>query len=175
MVSLLLVHSLSFRSPFAGPVLTQNEGTRYHSHCHPTKQTVDVLIGHCRRLLIERLVNLSSCHKRGPRPLSASTEVSGQRIGSTDEGEITGLHLFLQMRLVKKRAVGNDRSGDGDENAAANIADEIDNPRNLVTRFFRKSDIGRICDGDECERNRKHLKNSQPGSKTEGHSQSEVR
>src|ERR1700678_1691765 len=109
-----LVHSLSFRNSLTGPVLTQNEGARYHAQCHPTEQTVDVLISHRGRLLIELLIHLSSRHEAGLRPSPASTEKSGKRIDSTDECRIAGLHVFLQMRLVKKRAVGNDRSGDGD-------------------------------------------------------------
>jgi hypothetical protein len=48
-------------------------------------------------------------------------------------------------------------------------------PRDLIARLFRKSDISRGGDGDEGERNREHLKNSQPRGKTEGHGEREVR
>src|SRR6202453_3744045 len=130
------MHRLSFRSSLAGFVLTEDKGTRFQSDCQPTEQTVDVLIRHRRCLPIEFLISLSSRHEAGLRPSPASTEKSGKRIDSTDECRIAGLHVFLQMRLVKKRAVGNDRSGDGDENAAANVANEVDDPRNLVAGLF---------------------------------------
>src|ERR1700679_191004 len=152
-----LVHCFPFRSSLTGPVLTQNEGARYHAHCHPREQTVDVLIRHCGRLLIELLINLSSCHQARPWPFPASTEVSGKRVKPADEGRVAGVHVLLQMRLVKKRAVGDDCASDGNEDAAANIANEVNDPRNLITRLFRKPDIRRSSNSDERERNREHL------------------
>ena len=79
------------------------------------------------------------------------------------------------MRLMKERAVGDDCSSDRDEDAAANVANEVDDSRYLVARLFRKADIGRSGDGDEGERNREHLKHSQPRGKTKGHGEREVR
>ena len=172
---MLLVHCFSCRSSLPGLVLAQNEGARHHAHRHPTEQTVDVLISHRSSLLIELLVNGSSCHVAGARPSAATTEERGKRVDMVDEGRIAGLHVLLQVRLVEERTVGDDCSGNGNEDAAANVANKVDDPRDLIARLFRKSDIGRGGDGDEGERNREHLKNSQPGGKTEGHGEREVR
>src|ERR1700678_4486809 len=110
-----LVHSLSFRSSLAGPVLAQNEGAHYHPHCHPTEQTVDVLISLRSRLLIELLINSSLCHVARSGPFATTAKVGGKRVDLVDVGGIAGLHGLLQARLVKKRTVGDDRSSDGDE------------------------------------------------------------
>jgi hypothetical protein len=42
-----------------------------------------------------------------------------------DEGGIAGLHGLLQARLMKERAVGDDRSRDGNEDTASDVANEI--------------------------------------------------
>src|ERR1700677_950773 len=100
------MHRFPFRSSLTWLVLAQDEGARNHADCHPREQTVDVLIRHCVRLLIQLLINSSSCHEARPRPSPASTEVSGKRVDLADEGRIARLHVLLQMRLVKQRAVG---------------------------------------------------------------------
>src|SRR5271169_4718530 len=76
---------------------------------------------------------------------------------------------------MEKRTVRDDRSGRCNENTAAYVANEVDDSRDLVTRFFWKSDICRSGNGDKREGNREHLKNSQPGCKTEGHVERKVR
>src|ERR1700727_1885061 len=81
----------------------------------------------------------------------------------------------LPVPPKKERTIGDDCPGNGNEDAAAYVSHKVDNPRDLIARFFRKSDIGRGGDSDERERNREHLQNSQPGGKTEGHGKREVR
>src|SRR3984957_1404826 len=76
---------------------------------------------------------------------------------------------------MEKRTVRDDGSGRGNENTAAYVANEVDDSRDLVARFFWKSDISRSGNGDKREGNREHLKNSQPGCKTEGHVERKVR
>jgi hypothetical protein len=151
------MHRFSGRCSLSGLVLAQNEGAYDHTHRHPTEQTVDVLISLRRGLLIELLINGSSCHEAGSRPFAASAEVGGKRVDLGDECGIAGLHGFLQARLVEERTVGDDRSSDGNEDAAANVANEVDDPRDPIARLFRKSDISRCGDGDEGERNCEHL------------------
>jgi hypothetical protein len=168
------MHRFSRRSSLAGLVLAQNEGAHHHAQCHPTEQAVDVLISLRSSLLIELLINGSLCHEAGSGSFAATAKVRGKRVDLVDEGGIAGLHGLLQARLVKERTVGDDRSSDGNEDTAANVANEVDDPRDLIARLFRKSDISRAGDGDEGERNREHLKNSQPGGKTEGHGEREV-
>ena len=126
-------------------------------------------------LLIELLINSSSCHEAGSGSFAATAKVRGKRVDLVDIGGTAGLHGLLQTRLVEERTVGDDRSSDGDEDTAANVANEVDDSGDLITRLFRKSDISRGGDGNESERNREHLKNSQPGGKTEGHGEREVR
>src|SRR5271163_766174 len=169
------MHRFSRRSSLAGLVLGQNEGAHHHAYCHPTEQTVDVLIGLRSSLLIELLINSRSCHETGSGSFAATAKVRGKRVDLVDVGWIAGLHGLLQTRLVEERTVGDDRSSDGNEDTAADVANEVDDPRDLIARLFRKSDISRGGDGDEGERNREHLKNSQPGGKAEGHGEREVR
>src|SRR5271154_3135893 len=156
-------------------VLAQNEGAYHHAHSHPTEQTVDVLISLRSSLLIELLINGRLCHVAGSGPFAATAKVIGKRINLADVGGIAGLHGLLQARLVEERTVGDDRSSDGNEDTTANVANEVDDPRDLIARLFRKSDISRGGNSDEGERNREHLKNSQPGGKAEGHGEREVR
>src|SRR6266403_2724553 len=172
---MLLVHSLSRGGALSLLVLAQNEGAHHHADCHPAEQAVDVLISLRSSLLIELLINGSSCHEAGSGSFGATAKVRGKRVDLVDVGGIAGLHGLLQARLVEERTVGDDRSSDGNEDTAANVANEVDDPGDLIARLFRKSDISRGGDGDEGERNRKHLKNSQPGGKTEGHGEREVR
>ena len=169
------MHCFSRRSTLPGLVLAQNEGAHHHAHRHPTEQTVDVLISLRGSLLIELLIDSSSCHQARSGSFAATAEVRGKRVDLVDVGGIARLHGLLQARLVEERAVGDDRSSDGDEDAAANVTNEVDDPGDLIARLFRKSDIGRIGDGDESKRNREHLKNSQPRGKTERHREREVR
>jgi hypothetical protein len=61
---------------------------------------------------------------------------------------------------VKKKTVGDDRSRDGNEDTASNVANEVDDSGDLVARLFWKPDIGRVGDGDKAERNWEHMKNS---------------
>jgi hypothetical protein len=103
---------------------------------------------------------VASCHEAGPWPSATTTEVSREPIDRTDEGRIPGQHIFLQMCLVKERAVGDDRSGNGNEDAATNVANEVDDSGDLVARLFRKPDIRRVGEGDKAEGNWDHLKNS---------------
>src|SRR5271170_1960685 len=169
------MHCFSCRGSLSGLVFSQNEGAHHHAYCHPTEQTVDVLISLRSSLLIELLINSSSCHEAGPGSFSDAAKVRGKRVDLVDVGGIAGLHGLLQACLVEERTVGDDRSSDGDEDAAANVANEVDDSGDLIARLFRKSDISRVGDGDEGERNGEHLKNSQPGGKTEGHGEREVR
>src|SRR5271168_3076710 len=119
------------------------------------------------------MINSSSCHEARPRSSAATAKVRGKRVDLVEVGRIAGLQGLLQARLVEERTVGDDRSSDGNEDTAANIANEVDDPGDLIARLFRKSDISRGGDGDEGERNREHLKNSQPGGKAEGHGERE--
>src|SRR6267378_5399891 len=107
---MLLVHSLSRGGALSRLVLAQNEGAHHHADCHPTEQTVDVLISLRSSLLIELLINSSSRHEAGFGPFAATAEVRGERVDLVDEGGIAGLHRLLQARLVEERAVGDDRS-----------------------------------------------------------------
>src|SRR5258708_7088665 len=75
---------------------------------------------------------------------------------------------------MEEGTVGDDRSCDGNENTAAYVSHKIDDPGDLIARFLGKSNISRGSNSDESEGNREHLKNSQPGSKTEGHTEREV-
>src|SRR5258705_1579875 len=172
---MLLVHSLSRGGALSRLVLSENEGAHHHAHGHPTEQTVDVLISLRSSLLIELLINSSSRHQAGSGSFAATAKVRGKRVDPVDVDRIASLHGLLQARLVEERTVGNDRSSNGDEDTAANVANEVDDPRDLSARLFWKSDISRGGDGDEGKRNREHLKNSQPRGKTEGHSEREMR
>ena len=107
-------------------VLTQNEGARHHTHRHPTEQPVDVLISHCSRLLIELLVNDSSCHVAGAWTSASTTEERGKCVDTADEDRIAGPHVFLQVGLVEERAVGDNCSSNGNEDAAAYVSYKVD-------------------------------------------------
>src|ERR1700679_1748712 len=76
---------------------------------------------------------------------------------------------------MEERTARDDRSGRGDENTAADVSHKVDDPGDLVARFFGKADIGRRGNRDKREGNREHLKNSQPGCKAEGHVERKVR
>jgi hypothetical protein len=52
---------------------------------------------------------------------------------------------------MEERPVGDNRSRDGNEDAAADVANEVDDPGNLSARLFRKPDISRGGDGDEAK------------------------
>src|ERR1700679_1714587 len=138
---MLLVHCLSRRGALSRLVLAQNESAYHHPHCHPTKQTIDVLISLRSSLLIELLINSSLCHVARSGPFAATAKVRSKRINLADVGGIAGLHGLLQACLVKERTVGDDRSSDGNEDAAANVANEVDDPRDLVACLFGKPDI----------------------------------
>jgi hypothetical protein len=47
--------------------------------------------------------------------------------------------VLLQMGLVEKSAVRDNRPSNGDENAAAYVSYKFDDPRDLIARLFRKS------------------------------------
>ena len=82
----------------------------------------------------------------GSGPFAATAKVRGKRVDLVDVGGIAGLHGLLQARLVEERTVGDDRSSDGNEDTAANVANEVDDSGDLVARFFWKSDISRLGD-----------------------------
>jgi hypothetical protein len=92
---------------------------------------------------IELLINGSLRHESRARTSAAAAEVRGERADLVDEGGISGLHGLLQARLVEERTVSDDRSSDGNEDAAANVANEVDDPGDLIARLLRKSDISR--------------------------------
>src|SRR6266481_9684857 len=129
---MLLVHRFSRRSSLTGLVLGQNKGAYHHTHRHPAEQAVDVLISLRSSLLIELLINSSSCHEARSGSFAATAEVRGKRVDLIDEGGIAGLHGLLQARLVEERTVGDDRSRDSNEDTAANVANEVDDPGDLI-------------------------------------------
>src|ERR1700758_803562 len=171
---MLLVHRFSCGSSLTRLVLAQNEGAYHHTHRHPTEEPVDVLIRHRGRLLIELLVDSSLCHVPGTRTSARATRESGQCVHTADKGRIAGPHVLLQVSLMEERAVSDNGPGNGNEDAAAYVSYKVDDPGDLIARFFRKPDIGGGGNGDEGERDGKHLKNSQPGGKGEGHGKREV-
>ena len=59
------------------------------------------------RLLIELLVNGSSCHVAGARTSAGTTEERGQLVDTADQGRIAGPHVLPQVGLVEERAVGD--------------------------------------------------------------------
>ena len=63
-----------------------------------------------------------------------------------------------------ERAAGDLRIGDGDQDAAADVAGEVDEARNLVALLLGHAHVGRVGDGDEAEGQRQHLDDAQPGS-----------
>ena len=81
------------------------------------------------------------------------------------------LHEALEVLLVPERAAGDLRVGDGDHDAAANVAHEIDESGNLVAFFLGHADVGGVGDGDEAEGQGKHLNDAQPGGLGEAHLQ----
>src|SRR5580698_11120215 len=126
-------------------------------------------------MLIELFVNGGPCHVVGAWTSAGTTEVRSKRVDLVSEGGVAGLHGLLQARLMDERTIGDDCSGGRDEDAAAYVANKVDDPGDLIARLFRKSNICRGGDGNEGERNREHLKNSQPRGKTKGHREREVR
>src|SRR5258708_1820594 len=118
-------------------VLAQNEGACHHANRHPAEQTVNILICHRSCLLIELLIDGSPCHLTGTRLFAATAKVSSKRVDAADECRTAGLHELLQTRLMEEGTVRNDRAGDSDEDAPANIANEVDNSRNLIASLFR--------------------------------------
>src|SRR5271163_2829595 len=117
-----LMHRFSRRSSLTGLVLAQNEGAYHHADRHPTEQAVDVLISLRCSLLLELLINESFGHEAWPWPFAATTEVKVKCVDLVHEGGTARLHELLKARLVKERAVSDDRSGYGNEDAAADIA-----------------------------------------------------
>ncbi len=82
-----------------------------------------------------------------------------------------GLHGALQMLLVPRGAAGDLRVGDGDEDAAADVAGEVDEAGDLVALLLGHADVGRVGDGDEAEGQGQHLNDAQPGRLREAHLQ----
>ena len=70
---------------------------------------------------------------------------------------------------MPERAAGHLRVGDGDQNAAADVAHEVDQARDLVALFPGHAHVGRRGDGDEAEGNRHHLNDAQPGRGGKSH------
>ena len=75
----------------------------------------------------------------GSRTFATTTEVRSKRVDLVDVGEIAGLHRLLQVCLMDERTIGDDRSSDGNEDTAANVANEVDDPGDLIVRLIRKS------------------------------------
>jgi Beta-lactamase len=120
------MHCFSPGGALSGLVLAQNEGAHHHAYRQPTEQAVNVLISLRSGLLIELLINASSCHVGGARTSTVTTEVRSKRVDPVDEGEVAGLHGLLQACLMDERTIGDDRSSDRDEDAAAYVANKVD-------------------------------------------------
>ena len=75
----------------------------------------------------------------------------------------------LQMLLVPGGAAGDLRVGEGNQDAAADVAGKVDKSRYLVAFFFGHADVGCVGDGDKAEGQRQHLNDAQPGCLCEGH------
>lgn len=59
-------------------------------------------------------------------------------------------------------AVGDDGSGDCDEDAAADVTDKVDESGDLVALLFGDADVCCRGDGDEAEGNWRQLHYAQP-------------
>jgi hypothetical protein len=69
----------------------------------------------------------------------------------------------LQMLLVPHGAAGHLRVGDGDQNAAADVAGKVDEAGHLVALLPGHAHVGRVGDGDKAEGQGQHLHHAQPG------------
>ena len=73
---------------------------------------------------------------------AAGCEHVGEGVAARGVGGIARLHGVLQAGFVKQSAIGDDGAGDGDEDAAANVAHKVDDAGDLVGGFARQADIG---------------------------------
>ena len=69
---------------------------------------------------------------------------------------------FCRCCWCQSGAARNLCVGDGDHDAAANVARKIDESRNLVALFLGHADVRGVGDGDEAKGQRKHLNDAQP-------------
>jgi hypothetical protein len=82
---------------------------------------------------------------------------------------LSRLHGVLQMLLVPGGPAGDLGVGDGDHDAAADVAHEVDEAGDLVALLLGHAHVSRRGDGDEAEGQRQHLNHAQPGGLRKGH------
>ena len=102
-------------------------------------------------------------------PAEVAAEEAAERLRVLLEGDGGGGHGALQVLLMPHGAGGDLGVGDGDEDAAADVAREVDEAGDLVALLLGHAHISRGGDGDEAEGERHHLDDAQPGGGGEGH------
>ena len=158
----------------AGLVFAEEEGEADHEDGHPAEEAEDVLVGEGSGLLLELVVDASSCHVGGGGSLGGSAEGRGEGVELADVAGVAGLHGLLKAGLVEEGAIGDEGSGDGDKDGAADVADEVDDAGDLVGGFAGEADVGGVGDGDEGEGDGEHEDNAEPGVHAEGEAEIDV-
>ena len=164
-----LVDSGAFGGGGAGLVAAEQEGEDDEADGHPTELHVDVLVALGRGLHVELVVKAGQGPGAAVGPAEGTAEKAGEGLGLLLEGGTGGGHGVLEVLLVPHGAGGDLGAGDGDEDAAADVADEVDEACDLVGLLAGHADVGGGGDGDEAEGQGEHLDDAQPGGLGEGH------
>ena len=134
-----------------GLVALEEEGEEDHAESHPEEHFEDVDVALHAGLALEFSVDGAHGHSAAVGAAEVLAEEAADALGVLVKGDVGGGHLLLEEGLVVHGLAGDERAGDGDEDGAADVADEVDEAGDLIALFARGADVGGGGDGDEAE------------------------
>src|SRR6202012_370838 len=121
---------------------------------------VHVLIGKRLRLLLQLVVDLSLRQMIRICQACAAGKDIAERVDLVLQVRVARSEVLEHLVLVELPDLGKARIGKRNENAAANVADKIDESGNLVVLLHRQAEIRCCRDRDKDERDKQNLKDS---------------
>ena len=156
-----LVHAAA-AAAFAGFVGAEEEGAEDEADGHPGELHVNILVALGVGLAVELVVDGGHGEGLALAGSELTGKVAAEGLGLLVERDVSRTHGALEMLLVPGGSACDLCAGDGDEDGATDVADEVDEAGDLVGLLLGHADVGGGGDGDVAEGQRDHLKYAEP-------------
>ena len=142
-------------------VLVQQKREPDHNDGRRAENPEDIDIRQRGRLLVELIINLSPRQRFGIALARQVVKYVLQRVDTVVKIRVRGGQILPHLVLVPKAALGHDRVGDRDKNAATDIPREVNQSRYLVVLLRGNPKISRRRHRDKDEGYTDHLRHAQ--------------